>query len=81
MNKQILYLECATGISGDMTVAALLDLGASKIKLLAALDSLNVEGYSVTVGRANSHGVDACSFDVLLVRCRTRARTPSRPPS
>lgn len=66
MNKQILYLECATGISGDMTVAALLDLGASKIKLLAALESLNVDGYSVSVGRANSHGVDACSFDVEL---------------
>ena len=66
MSKTILYLECATGISGDMTVAALLDLGASKIKLLAALDSLNVEGYSVSVGRANSHGVDACSFDVEL---------------
>ena len=66
MSKTILYLECATGISGDMTVAALLDLGASKIKLLAALDSLNVEGYSVAVTRANSHGVDACSFDVEL---------------
>ena len=66
MSKTILYLECATGISGDMTVAALLDLGASKIKLLAALDSLNVEGYSVSIARANSHGVDACSFDVEL---------------
>ena len=66
MSKTILYLECATGISGDMTVAALLDLGASRIKLLAALDSLNVDGYSVTITRANSHGVDACSFDVEL---------------
>lgn len=66
MNRQILFLECATGISGDMTVAALLDLGASRIKLLAVLDSLNVDGYSVSVRRANSHGVDACSFDVEL---------------
>ena len=66
MNKRILYLECATGISGDMTAAALLDLGASKIKLLSALESLNVTGYSVSIGRANSHGIDACSFDVEL---------------
>ncbi|MBR6240912.1 MAG: nickel pincer cofactor biosynthesis protein LarC [Lentisphaeria bacterium] len=62
----ILYLECATGISGDMTVAALLDLGASKIKLLAALESLNVSGYGVSISRTNSHGVEACSFDVAL---------------
>ena len=66
MNRQILFLECATGISGDMTVAALLDLGASKIRVLSALDSLNVKGYSVSIGRANSYGVDACSFDVEL---------------
>ena len=66
MSKPILYLECATGISGDMTVAALLDLGASKIKLLSTLESLNVTGYSVSIGRANSHGIEACSFDVEL---------------
>lgn len=41
---KILYLEGASGISGDMTVAALLDLGASRAKMDAALASLRVDG-------------------------------------
>ncbi|MDO5042150.1 MAG: DUF111 family protein [Slackia sp.] len=45
----MLYLECAAGISGDMTVAALLDLGASEKTLMAALQSLPVDGFHVSV--------------------------------
>lgn len=61
-----LYLECMSGISGDMTAAALLDLGASRGPLERALRSLPVDGFSVAVSRVKKSGLDVCDFDVRL---------------
>ncbi|SNS73570.1 hypothetical protein SAMN05446037_101910 [Anaerovirgula multivorans] len=61
-----LYLECYSGISGDMTVSALLDIGADVEVLKAALGSLNLEGYEIKIGRRQKCGIDTCYFDVLL---------------
>ena len=61
-----LYLECMTGISGDMTAAALLDLGAGREALERALRSLPVDGFSVAVNRVKKSGLDVCDFDVRL---------------
>ena len=61
-----LYLECYSGISGDMTVAALLDLGADQQVLLEGLESLNLSGYQLKIGRVKKNGIDACDFDVIL---------------
>ena len=66
MKKRMLYLECASGISGDMTVAALLDLGADAAKMGRVLDSLKVEGFEYKISRRKSYGMDGCGFDVLL---------------
>ena len=64
MNK--LYLECYSGISGDMTVGALLDLGADKIVLENALNSLPIDGFEIKISRVSKSGLDACDFDVRL---------------
>lgn len=61
-----LYLECNAGISGDMTVAALLDAGACEEKLRAVLDTLPVQGFSIEVSRVMKSGLDACDFNVIL---------------
>ncbi|WP_419041078.1 nickel pincer cofactor biosynthesis protein LarC [Parolsenella catena] len=61
-----LYLDCSSGISGDMTVAALLDLGASEQRLRETLSSLPAHGFDVAVTRVRKSGLDACDFDVRL---------------
>lgn len=64
--KRQLYLECYSGISGDMTVAALLDLGADEQVLRKVLASLPVDGFEIAVTRKVKSGLDACDFDVIL---------------
>ena len=61
-----LYVEGLSGISGDMTVAALLDLGADKEVLLNVLKSLPVSGYEIAISRVKKSGIDACDFNVIL---------------
>ena len=64
MGKKLLYLECATGIAGDMMVASLVGCGASPVKIQQALDSLKLPGMSVTFGKTVSHGMAADTFRV-----------------
>lgn len=66
MSEKILYLECNSGISGDMTVAALLDLGANREVLMEALESLPLTGYSVEIKDVYKSGIRACDFNVIL---------------
>ena len=66
MCKNNLYIECYSGISGDMMVASLLDLGADEKVLLNALESLNIGGFEIKIGRTKKCGIDACDFDVVL---------------
>lgn len=66
MEKKLLYLECESGISGDMTVAALLDLGADQEVLERALKSLPVGGFRTVISRVKKSGLDLCDFDVVL---------------
>lgn len=66
MNKKTLYLECNSGISGDMTVAALLDLGANEKVLKEALNSIPIDGFGIEISRVHKSGILVCDFNVVL---------------
>lgn len=61
-----LYLEGATGISGDMIVAALLDMGGDRERLDSVLKSLPLDGYDYAVSQKNTYSIAGCDFDVRL---------------
>ncbi|MDY2918324.1 MAG: LarC family nickel insertion protein [Anaerococcus sp.] len=61
-----LYFEMYSGIAGDMTIGALLDLGASKEVLEEAIGSLGLDGYRLVFDRVKKNGIDAYNFDVIL---------------
>jgi len=61
-----LYFDCFSGISGDMTIGALLDLGLDFEYLKAELKKLPVEGYELKAGRVVRSNLSAMKFDVEI---------------
>jgi hypothetical protein len=62
--SRVLYFDCFSGISGDMTLGALLDAGLPLDDLRAALGSLMVGGYHVHAKKVLRAGVSATKFSV-----------------
>jgi uncharacterized protein (TIGR00299 family) protein len=63
--SRVLYLDCFSGISGDMVLGACLDAGLPFDELKRALGSLAVAGFDVTARRVLRCGISATKFDVL----------------
>ncbi|MDD3243837.1 MAG: DUF111 family protein, partial [Eubacteriales bacterium] len=64
---KILYLDCPAGISGDMTLGALLDLGVSEEALRAELNKLPMHHeFSLTCEKTVKQGISGTKADVLL---------------
>lgn len=62
----IMYIDCNSGIAGDMFLGAMFDAGVEVRLVKEALDSLEIEGYEMEVAKGSSHGIAAntVSFNV-----------------
>lgn len=61
-----LYLETSSGISGDMFVATMIDLGADPEALERALNSIPADGFMVEISSVKKSGIACCDFNVIL---------------
>jgi len=65
---KILYLDCPTGISGDMCMASLIDLGADLVAIKKELKKLPVKGYTIKTTREKRHAISGTRFKVVTKR-------------
>jgi uncharacterized protein (TIGR00299 family) protein len=62
----LLYVDCFSGISGDMLLGALLDAGLPFRTLQDGLAKLAIGGYRLTVQSKQSYGITGTKLDVLV---------------
>ena len=61
-----LYLDIFSGISGDMFIGAMLDLGVDAHKLARQIEKLKLEGFHLHVAQEERQGIAGIKFDVHL---------------
>lgn len=77
---KIAYLECPTGIAGDMCLGALVDAGVPLEYLSAALDQLGIsQEYQLRADRVHRNGQHATKVHVDLQPHHSHAAPPDRP--
>ena len=74
MQHLIAYLDCHSGISGDMFLGAMLDAGFSLETLRQTLTGLPVSGYELKLEQFQDKGVRGARFDVTLAEQEQPAR-------
>ena len=61
-----LYFDCSSGISGNMTLGALLEIVGDEKYLLDELNKLNVDGYKIEISKKVKNGITGTYVDVIL---------------
>jgi len=65
---RVLYLDCFSGIAGDMLVGALVDLGVDPGIIRRGLGKLPLEGYKIATRSVRRQGIGGTKFDVKVGR-------------
>ena len=63
---RILYYDCFAGISGDMNLGAMIDLGVDPDYLIAELQKLNIEGFHLEIQKDIRRGISGTKATVVI---------------
>ena len=63
---KILYYDCFAGISGDMNLGAMIDIGVEANFLINELQKLKLEGYEIRVSEQQRKGITGTQVEVIL---------------
>jgi pyridinium-3,5-bisthiocarboxylic acid mononucleotide nickel chelatase len=61
-----LFYDCFAGISGDMNLAALIDLGVDPNYLKSELKKLGIDGYEIKISNDSRRGIFGTRVDVII---------------
>ena len=61
-----LYFDCSSGISGNMTLGALLEIIGDEKYLLEEIKKLNIDGYKIEISKKVKNGITGTYVDVIL---------------
>lgn len=61
-----LYFDCSSGISGNMTLGALLEIAGDENYLLNELKKLNIDEYKIEISKKVKNGITGTYVDVIL---------------
>lgn len=63
---RILYYDCFAGISGDMNLGAMIDLGVDPQYLIDELKKLNIEGFRLEISNDSRRGISGTKATVVI---------------
>ena len=63
---KIAYFDCFSGISGDMTLGAMVDVGVDPELLKSELAKLKLDEYELSFAKVQKHGITGTKANVCL---------------
>jgi len=72
---KIAYFDCFSGISGDMILGALMDLGVDRNFLIGELEKLNIMGYNFNVKKVEKNHITASDVYITVRQDEQHSRS------